>query len=145
MSHNTTRELLFLCSGNVLRSAFCELLANHLELPYQVRSAATRYRNGGLFPESRSALRDHGLPELVLDQFRSTHIEDLSPAPAPDALVFGMTREHVEAFQRQFGPTPRCELMLSVLGRPGEIDDPLHTGRYEETFATLAACVEALR
>src|SRR5262245_10050158 len=44
-------EIVFVCSGNVVRSAFAHLYAVHLGLPRRVRSLATRYRNPVLFAE----------------------------------------------------------------------------------------------
>ena len=137
-----TKEVLFLCSGNVLRSAFCELYARHLEVPFRVTSGATVYRNDALFPESRIALLDRGVDAAWLDAFRPTHIERMSPRPG--TRVFGMTRSHLRDFERRFPGEFELALTRGLVGEPGEIDDPLHTGRYTETFDLLAACVEAL-
>ncbi len=141
---NDSRDLLFLCSGNVLRSAFCELYARHLELPNRVRSAATEYRNRAIFPESRAALSALGVPANLLNAFRPTHIDDFDAPPAPNTLVYGMTRAHLASFTQSFGASFETRLILSVLGKDREVDDPYFTHRYAETFATLTDCIEAL-
>ena len=43
-------HLRFLCSGNVVRSAFAELYARHVGCPLPVDSAATTFQNAELFP-----------------------------------------------------------------------------------------------
>lgn len=139
---SAAHDVLFLCSGNVLRSAFCELYARHLELPLNVTSGATLYRNSALFPESRIALLDRGVDPNWLDAFRPTHIDRLSPREG--SRVFGMTNEHLRAFEAHFGSSFELALTSTLTGSHDEIDDPLHTGRYTATFERLAACVEAL-
>ena len=44
--------MLFVCSGNMVRSAFAELYARHLGIPITVHSAATTFRNDSIFPET---------------------------------------------------------------------------------------------
>lgn len=144
-ANNKRRSLLFLCSGNVLRSAFCELYAKHLELPFQISSGATQYRNHAIFPESRAALQELGVPGELLTTFKPRHVEDFTEALTPNTLVFGMTHAHLTAFTETFGDGHDTRLMLSVLGQGGEVDDPYFTERYDETFETLTACIEALR
>lgn len=138
------RGLLFLCSGNVLRSAFCELYAKHRGLPFRIHSAGTEYRNRALFPESRAALQALGVAAPLLNEFRPRHIEDFEESPTPNSLVFGMTRAHLGAFTATFGDGHETRLMLSVLGREEEVGDPYFTGDYNDTFELLTECVEAL-
>lgn len=138
------RGLLFLCSGNVLRSAFCELYAKHRGLPFRIHSAGTQYRNRALFPESRAALQALGVAAPLLNQFRPRHIEDFEEPVEPNSLVFGMTHAHLARFTATFGDSHETRLMLSVLGREEEVADPYLTGDYTETFEVLTECINAL-
>lgn len=134
-----SRRVLFLCSGNMIRSAFAELLARHLGCARAVASAATTYRNHGLHPIARRALLARGLDRAPLDAFRSRHVDELPPV-APDTLVLGMTHEHLAAWR---GRGPEGFLLTALEGRADEIEDPLFTGR-DEVLDDVARCVEVL-
>ena len=55
-------SILFVCTGNMVRSAFAELYARYLGCPLQVSSAATIYRNTEIFPITGFALLARGVP-----------------------------------------------------------------------------------
>jgi len=139
------RRIVFVCSGNMVRSAFAELYARHIGFPREVASIATTFRNDALYPETFRALRERGLAEDVLRGFRPTHVDDARHLCGPDTLLFAMTRAHLRALRGS--PASGCPalLLLEVLGRTGEIADPVLEGAdFGETFRTLEHCVEAL-
>ena len=143
----TADELVFVCSGNMVRSAFAELYARHLGCAREVRSVATTYRNDGLFPETRRALLARGLAPATLDAFRSTHLEDLRPPPGPRALFLAMTRSHVEALTAGGVARGRIHLLGELEGATGgaDIADPVLEGAdFDATFARVARLVEVL-
>jgi protein-tyrosine-phosphatase len=133
--------LVFLCSGNMVRSAFADLYARHLGCPVAVRSAATVYRNGDLLAETARALLDRGVSADALRAFRPTHLHDLLPALRGAVVFLGMRRHHVEAV----GPWPQHRARAFLLDAPREIADPVLEGAdFGATFARLAQCVEEL-
>jgi protein-tyrosine-phosphatase len=135
-------EVVFVCSGNVVRSAFAHLYAEHLGLPRRVRSLATRYRNPELFTETRSALRARGVGEEALAAFRPTFVAEGLSAVDPQAVLFGMRRHHLAPLGVH---RPRAFLLPAVLGSGAEIADPVEEGAdFAQTFALVAECVEAL-
>jgi protein-tyrosine-phosphatase len=137
-------ELVFVCSGNMVRSAFAELYGRHLGCPLPLRSAATTYRNDRIFPETARALLARGVARSAVRAFRPTHIEDLAPAPTGAAVRLGMTRSHLAAL-RACGLRAPAYLLGAVAGGEGEIPDPVLEGAdFEETFARVEACVEAI-
>ena len=69
--------VLFLCSGNMIRSAFAELYARHLGCALPVRSAATTYRNDAIYPQARAALLARGVPAETIAVFRPTVLLDI--------------------------------------------------------------------
>ncbi|MCB9914037.1 MAG: hypothetical protein H6828_02675 [Planctomycetes bacterium] len=136
--------LLFVCSGNMVRSAFAELYARHLGLAAPVRSAATTYANPSLHPRTRAALLARGVAPEQFAGFRPTRLAALDPPPGAGELVLGMTREHLADARAQGAPGPGL-LLTEAAGLAGEIGDPYFDGGWDEVFATLARCVEALQ
>jgi len=135
--------ILFLCSGNMVRSTFAELYARHLGLALPLASAATRFRNRGMYPETHAALLRRGVAARELARFRSRHLDDLDAPFARRALVFGMRSEHLQAACTR-GAT-RTFLLGALLEPPAEIPDPVLEGAdFEATFADLARAVERL-
>ena len=140
-----TERIVFVCSGNMVRSAFAELYARHVGLPRELASVATTYRNDALYPETARALRALGLSEETLSSFRPTHVDDAPELFGPGTLLFAMTTGHLRALRT--GPAAgRPGLLLPrVLGLDGEIPDPVLEGAdFGETFRTVRGCVDAL-
>ena len=136
-------SIRFLCTGNMVRSAFAELYARHLDCPLPVDSAATVYQNDGLYPETRSALEERGVDAELLDAFRSRHLSIVHDLPSAGMLVFGMTEAHLESWIRHH-PTHRNSFLLSeALGDGGPIADPVLDGAdFQVVFRTVQRAVE---
>ena len=134
-----SERVLFLCSGNMIRSAFAELWARHLELPRAVASAATTYRNDRIHAIAARALRARGVDPEWVAAFRPRHVDDLTGIGST-TLVLGMTREHVAAFE---GRGPRAWLLSAIAGTDDEIEDPMFTGR-AQVLDDVARYVEDL-
>lgn len=140
------RAVLFLCSGNIVRSAFAELLARHRGSPVPVRSAGTTYDNrSGVYPPTARALLERGVPRDAVAAFRSTHLASLG-AVEPGTLVLGMTQEHLDDFAAGFegGRSYPSFRALRLVGEDADLLDPMYHGGFETCFARLARCVEAL-
>jgi len=145
MSLEGAHRVVFVCSGNMVRSAFAELYARHIGFPREVASIATTFRNDGLYPNTLHALRERGLAEDVLRSFRPTHVDDAGHLFGPATVLLAMTRSHLHALRET--PAKGCPafLLMEVLGRGEEIADPVLEGAdFGETFRTLEHCVEVL-
>lgn len=145
---HSARRVRFLCSGNVVRSAFAELYARMLGCPLPVDSAATTFQNSTIFPETRAALLERGLEPGALEAFRPRHLsrfEEEGALEGSGLLVFGMGREHLDAWQLQRPGAGPAFLLSELLGRRRRIADPVLDGAsFEDTFATVERCVERL-
>ena len=135
-------HLRFLCSGNVVRSAFCELLGRNRGLPWELDSAATRFHNAALFPETRAALLERGLEPAELDTFRPRHLDVLDDPP-PGLVAIGMAEEHL-AFWRDRWDSPTVRI-AALVGETAHVADPVLEGApFEATFTRLERCLVAL-
>lgn len=137
-------RILFVCSGNMIRSAFAELYARYLGLPWPVSSAATTWYNEHIHRCTRAELLARGVPMELVDSFRPTHLSALRDRLEPGTLAFAMTREHLQVLEDLSERIPRRFLLGEVEGGGEEIPDPLEDGDYERCFATIARCVETL-
>jgi protein-tyrosine-phosphatase len=140
--------VLFVCSGNMVRSAFADLYARHMGCPVPVGSAATTYRNARLFPETAAALLACGVERDAIAAFRPRHLDDLArdlEARRPVALA--MTGEHLDDLWTRGWTSADAFLLDAALvsGQPRPIRDPVLEGAdFAATLAHVARAVEAL-
>ena len=149
---STATSVRFLCTGNMVRSAFAELYARHLGLALPVDSAATVYQNDGLYPETARELLMRGVDRGLLSEFQPRRL-DLLPADDADPsvhqpglpLVLGMTPEHLSAARARFQERDRLVLLSKLVGSSTPIADPVLDGAaFGPVFTQVARCVEAL-
>lgn len=139
------RAILFLCSGNVVRSPFAELYARHRRVPVPLLSAATEFRNDFLFPETHRALLLRDVEPAWMWRFRPRHLDDVAPGLDPRTVVFGMGARHVQSVAAWPALAERAFLLSELVLERFAIADPVQEGAdYEATFATIARCIDAL-
>lgn len=129
-------SVLMICHGNICRSPIAEFVLkdmvkkHHLENQFHIESAATSYEEIGnpVYPPARRVLATHGIScdgkrarKLVKKDF-----EDF------DYLI-AMEEYNLRNIRREFGAnlTERVSLLLDYTDRPGDIDDPWYTGKFD--------------
>ena len=132
-------SVLMICHGNICRSPIAEFVLkdmvkkHHLENQFHIESAATSYEENGnpVYPPARRVLATHGIScdgkrarKLVKKDF-----EDF------DYLI-AMEEYNLRNIRREFGTnlTERVSLLLDYTDRPGDIDDPWYTGKFDLTY-----------
>eukprot|EP00993_Chasmostoma_nieuportense_P004834 NODE_5482_length_648_cov_24.785029_g5318_i0.p1 GENE.NODE_5482_length_648_cov_24.785029_g5318_i0~~NODE_5482_length_648_cov_24.785029_g5318_i0.p1 ORF type:complete len:154 (-),score=32.38 NODE_5482_length_648_cov_24.785029_g5318_i0:121-582(-) len=135
--------VMFVCSGNAIRSAFADVYSQHIQLRFPtVLSSGTIYQNKTLFPETAQALKQRSVDKALISKFRSSMCADHSFDPKT-AVIFVMTNTHLRDIPAEW--KPRSYLLLEVLGRKQEIQDPSFEGNYESAFAEIQQCVDRLQ
>lgn len=137
--------VVFLCSGNMVRSAFADLYAKHIGFPLPVLSGATTYRNDGIFPETARALLTRGVSAATIRAFVPTHLDELMPRLEQSELetpIFFAMRHHHRAAMRTW---PDHFERTFLMDSEREIADPVLEGAdFDQTFAAVERCVDAL-
>ena len=135
-------EVVFVCSGNIVRSAYAELFGRHvLRLKVPLRSCATTYRNQRIHVTTERTLRLRGVPFEALEEFHPTFVTDLQPTPGPGSLLLAMREAHLEIL-REHGLDG---VLLGEVLEPGrEIADPvLEDAEFPAVFAEIEAALRA--
>jgi protein-tyrosine-phosphatase len=143
------RSLWFLCSGNVVRSAFAEVYARKRGCPIPVHSAATLYRNDAMFPETVRELTARGIGRVSIERFVPVHLDDIVKDVRANDVIFGMTQEHIDACLHHMdtprGLSERVFLLGDAQWVTQEILDPVLDGAdFSRTFDTIAKAVEGI-
>ena len=63
------KTMYFVCSGNIIRSSFAELLARNQGVE-NVDSYGTTYHNSSIHDRSQQELVDRGVDSKLIDQFK---------------------------------------------------------------------------
>ena len=139
-------SVLFLCSGNMIRSAFAELWARHQGFQRPVRSAGTSFRNRTIHPRTGQALLARGVDAAWVDGFEPVLQGELAAdlRVFDGALAIGMTSEHLEALAPWPALARRSYLLSAVDEGAREVADPYFGGGWEGTFERIARCVESI-
>ncbi|MFX0093456.1 MAG: low molecular weight phosphatase family protein [Candidatus Hodarchaeota archaeon] len=127
-------KILFICSGNIMRSPMAEMLFEKLFTEkygekwrerITVASGGVRFKNSQIFPGTREVLLSEGIPEQRIAKFKPRHIENHPDLFAEADVIIAMTEGQVK---RLLNYEPRYSSKTTLLkkfvsdGRP--IPDP---------------------
>ncbi len=135
-------SIVFVCSGNIIRSAFCELLLKHKVNTADVSSLGLFYKNSIIHPKTREALLERGVPHVLIDNFKPTFADDI--VLDPDNLYFCMTMKHKSDLLCRGIPESNIRLVSSVLNQHVDVEDPYFIGNYDQVFSYLKKCIEKI-
>ena len=142
------RKILFICHGNICRSAMAENMFRQMLLArgitdVLVDSAATSREEIGnrIYPPARAKLEEKGVP--VCDH-RARQMTAADHA-ACDWLI-GMDAANIRNMTRIAGGDAEGKIhrLLELAGEPRDIADPWYTGDFEQTYRDLERGLEAL-
>ncbi len=125
-------KIYFVCSGNIIRSAFAELYLDHLlddRSNVSIRSFGTTYHNTTIHYKAKEYLAELG---ISTGNFTPTHISEISLDGK--AIVLGMTKEHLHLVNVHWEGFPNSFLLSEISNEIIEIADPYFANNQELAF-----------
>ena len=142
-------RILFNCSGNIMRSAYGEIMFEKMLKDKYVRktkilceSGGVIYHNDSIAYETKRILLEQGVPRERIKQFRSRHIDDHPEAFESADLILTMTKEHLPYLKHLEEKT----FLLNdfAFNEKTDIADPFFSGRAHESFAEVKKALEQM-
>ncbi len=143
-------KVLFVCHGNICRSAMAEFIlkalvkAKGIEDRFHIESAAVSAEEIGnpIYPPARRSLSQHGVwfdPEKRARQVRPSDYERFDRIICMDASNLRLIKRFIPN-----DPDRKIRLMMSYAGKRRDVADPWYTGDFETTFQDLLEGCEAM-
>lgn len=144
-------RILFVCHGNICRSAMCEFVMKKLvedagrEADFQIESAATSTEEIGnpVYPPAKRKLAEHGI-SCSGKTARQITRQDYQNF---DYLI-GMDQENLRNMRRFYRDDPegKISLLMDYTDRPGSVADPWYTRDFDATWTdALEGCTGLLQ
>lgn len=129
---NETKDvkITFVCTGNIIRSAYSEYLAKKYFHSKSNRkmifdSGACKHQNSYMYPLTQKLLLKEGYSEVQLDAFKPRLIEYYMDNFNESSLFIAMTKEHLAYIEKTF-PDKGFLLKEIVLGKKEDVLDPYY-------------------
>lgn len=142
-------NILFICHGNICRSPMAEFIMKDLVLKqgtadgFLIASAATSSEESGnpVYPMARQELLKHGI-SCEGKKARRIRRQDYEEY---DYLI-GMEHYNLNNMLREFKKDPENKIyrLLDFTDRPGDIDDPWYTRRFDIAYQEIELGCKAL-
>lgn len=136
-------NILFICHGNICRSAMAEFImksmvkARGCEDEFHIESAAVSDEEigNGIYPPAKECLRMHGIPFDPGKTARKVRRGDYDDYD----LLICMDESNVRRLGVITGGDPdgKIRMMMSFCDRGGNVADPWYTGDFETTYRYL--------
>lgn len=135
-------RVLFICHGNICRSAMAEIMFNNLikerglESGFFVDSAATSREEIGntMYPPAVAELRKHGMSPNG-HRARQITVDDYDKFD----YLLGMDGENLRNMRRVWPDDPegKISLIMDYSDNPRSVADPWYTGNFKATYDDL--------
>jgi len=143
-------KIVFLCSGNVIRSAYAELVFTKmiseeecLRKRVKVGSGGVRYRNIRIYPEIVEYILQESIDPHQIDIFRPRHMLDHPEVLVEADLILVMTREHLTRIPQKYQEKSHL-LYQYVFDEPLDIPDPYFEPPMERAVSLIKKALTGL-
>ena len=143
--------IIFICSGNIIRSPYAHLLFKHLiqedvELTKKIRvdSGGVTYRNSSISVEAHEMLLKEGVPSEKIIEFIPRYFTDYPDMFQGVDLVLVMEKNHIRRVPRNI--RDQTFLLLEFTqGITDNVPDPYFNPPFERSFKIIKEAVIQLR
>ena len=136
-------RLIFICHGNICRSASAEFIAKYLCKKYHLtnfeiisRGVSNEEEGNDIYPPMKTILLQNHLP-LTRHYAKKITIEEYWNAN----IVLAMDQSNLWYLKRLFGDIDKVELLGNYLSDKHDIEDPWYTRNfikvYQETYQAI--------
>ena len=142
-------KILFVCHGNICRSPMAEFIFKKIAEQrgvfdkFEVASRATSAEELGnpVYPPARRELLRHGISadgKCAIQLTRSDY--------GRYDLLIGMDSANIRNMHRLFGADPEGKIkkLMDYTARPGDVEDPWYSGKFDITYRDIYDGCEAL-
>ncbi len=141
-------RILFNCSGNIMRSAYAEIMFEKMlkdkygNTKIICESGGVIYHNDLMAYETKKILIEQGVSKERISRFRSRHIDDFPEAFEKADLILTMTKEHLPYLKHLEEKT----FLLNdfAFDKKTDIADPFFSGRTQESFAEVKEALKQI-
>jgi len=129
-------QVLFICSGNIMRSPFAEYRARQLLERKNItfKSGGVIYRNTRLSSETHRYLVGFGLQSKDLTSFRPMYINDFLEIFEEADLILVMEENHLNYLENYI---EKSFLLTEFVGETGDVLDPYFEGQMDIIYNQL--------
>ncbi len=141
----------FICSGNIIRSPYAEILFEHLIQDekksffrtIQTESGGVRYRNSSISAESTDMLLREGVSQDRINHFTPRYFLDYPSMFESVDLILVMERSHLRSIPSKF--KGKAFLLLDfVYGKNDDVPDPYFDPPYERAYNMIKKALQDL-
>lgn len=141
----------FVCSGNIIRSPYAEMLFEKLLLEknttfsvrVNVESSGVTYKNYQISRETTQMLLKEGVSRKRIDDFSPRYIGDYPNLFDTNDLILVMEKNHLSAIPKE--AKAKAYLLLDFTsGRKDDVPDPFFTPPFERAYNMIKASLEII-